>query len=208
MFAQATVHQTGLNNYQVTHGDDKQLHAEFYDREILDEAASKEAGRPIHKNVPYILLIAAGNNTTKWDRPVNFTGEVGGHAPDPLRWPTAFAAYKNQTVEIPEGTSLLEWAPLPRSEAKDLKKIGIHTVEQLAGLPDSSLTWLGGMALRNKAKAWLLSATTPAAAMKLQSENDSLRADVEMLKQQIQDLANLKTPDKTQTLKLKPKGEE
>lgn len=208
MFAQPTVHQTGINNYQVTHGDDRQLHAEFYDREILDEAATREAGRPIHKNVPYILLIASGNNLTRWDRPVDFNGVVGGHAPDTLRWPAAYAAYKNQTVMVPDGTSLLEWAPLPRSEAKDLKKIGIHTVEQLAEMSDSNLNFLGAMALRNKAKAWLLSATTPAAAMKLQAENDSLRADVEMLKQQIQDLAAQLTPtDKTKTLTLKPKGE-
>lgn len=206
MFTAPQVHQTGTNSYQVTHGDDRQLHAEFYDREVLDEPASKEAGRPIHKNVPYILLIASGNNLTKWDRPVNFTGEIGGHAPDTMRWPAAYAAYKNQTVMVPDGTSLLEWAPLPRSEAKDLKKIGIHTVEQLAELPDTSLTWLGAMALRNKAKAWLLSATTPAAAMKLQAENDGLRSDVEMLKAQIQDLAAKLTPT-DKTLTLKPKGD-
>ena len=119
-----------------------------------------------------------------------------------MRRPNAWAAYKNQTVQIPDGTSLLEWAPLPRSEAKDLKKIGIHTVEQLAGLPDTALTWLGAMSWRNKAKAWLLSATTPAAALKLQADNDRLSADVEMLKQQIADLASLKTPDEKRTLKL------
>lgn len=209
MFATPTIHQTGVNNYAVTHGDDKLLFPEFYDREFMDEAASREAGRPIHKTLPYIKILFAGDKTKVIDRPIDMKGTLGGAPPDPQRWPTQWAAYQSQSSQVPDGTSLLEWPPLPRSEAKDLKSMGIHTVEQLAGLPDTSLSWLGAMDWRNKAKAWLLQAADPASIMKMQAENDRLRSDVEMLKQQIQDLANLKTPDnKINTLKLKPKGEE
>lgn len=204
-FANATIHQTGANNYSVTHGDDKQLIPEFYDREFLDEAESNKAGRPIHKTVPYIKIIFAGDKTKVIDRPVDMVGKTGGAPPDPQRWPSYWSSYQNKTVHVPDGTSLLEWPPLPRSEAKDLKAMGIHTVEQLAGLPDTALTWLGAQAWRNKAKAWLLTAVGPAAVMKIQVEKDQLAADVEMLKQQIKDLANLKTPDGNKTLKLNNK---
>lgn len=199
MFAQPTIHQTGVNNYSVTHGDDKLLFPEFYDREYLDEAATREAGRPIHKSAAYIKISFAGDKTKVIDRPVDLNGTPGGAPADSLRWPQQWAAYKSQTSQVPAGTSLLEWPPLPRSEAKDLKAMGIHTVEMLAGLPDTSLSWLGAMEWRNKAKAWLLQAADPARVMKVEAENDRLRADVEMLRQQIQDLAALKTPaDKSQ----------
>lgn len=199
-FAQATINKTGLNNYSVSHGDDRQLVPDFYDREVLDEAKSTAEGRPIHRTIPYVKIVFAGDKTKVIDRPVDLNGTPGGAPPDPLRWPGYWDAYKNQTVAVPEGTSLLEWAPLPRSEAKDLKSMGIHTVEQLAGLPDTALTWLGAQTWRNKAKAWLASSVDSSTVIKLQSENDTLKADVEMLKNQIKELAVLKTPEKTLNL--------
>lgn len=192
-FSAPVIHQTGINNYSVSHGNDKQLFPEFYDREVMDEAASKKEGRPIHKSVSYVKIAFAGDKTKVIDRPVDMTGDPNT-PPDPQRWPHQWASYQNQTTHVPDGTSLLEWGPLPRHEARDLKAIGIHTVEQLAGLPDTSLTWLGAQAWRNKAKTWLASAAGPAEVLKIQAENDSLRADVEMLKNQIKDLADLKTP--------------
>jgi hypothetical protein len=194
-FAQATIHRTGINNYSVSHGDDKQLIPEFYDREILDQAASDKEGRPIHKSVTYVKIIFAGDKTKVIDRPVIMQEQPGGVPPDHLRWPNYWQAYQNKTEQVPDGTSLLEWPPLPRTEARDLKAMGIHTVEQLAGLPDTALTWLGAQSWRNKAKAWLATAADPSAVLKMQSENDRLKADVEMLKKQIQDLATLKSPD-------------
>jgi hypothetical protein len=204
-FAQATVVQTGFNKYSVSHGDDKLLIPDFYDREVLDEAESTKQGRPIHKSIPYVKIIFAGDKTKVIDRPVDLNGVPGGAPPDPMRWPAYWASYTNKTVHVPDGTSLLEWSPLPRAEARDLKSMGIHTVEQLAGLPDTALTWLGAQMWRNKAKAWLASATSPAEVMKIQSENETLKRDVEMLKIQITELAQLKTPENT--LKLKQKDD-
>lgn len=195
-FAPEKVVQTGMNSYAVTYGDDNQTLVRFYDREFLDPAASEEAGRPIHKSKTYCERMFPGDKTKKMDEPVDITGADGKNLH--LQYPRQFAAYQAQTEYVPEGTSLLEWPPLPRAEAMDIKaSLKIHTVEQLASLPDSALTWLGAQQWRNKAKVWLDTAAGPAGVLKIQAENENLRADIEMLKQQIKDLASLKTePEK------------
>lgn len=194
-FVQAEVIKTGNNSYQVSHGDDNQLFPEFYDREVLDKAASEAAGRPIHKTVPYCRITFPGDKTKVKDEPVDLVGTPGGKPPHPQRFPRQWAAYSAQMEQVPEGTSLLEWPPLPRAEARDLKAMKIHTVEQLAALPDTSLTWLGAQEWRNKAKVWLERASGGSGVLALQKENEVLKGDVEMLKQQIKDLAALKSPD-------------
>lgn len=194
-FAPTKVIQTGQNSYAVTHGDDSQLCPEFYDREILDNAASEREGRPIYKTIPYCKIIFPGDKTKVKDEPVDFVGQLGGRPPHPDRFPRQWDAYKNQREQVADGTSLLEWAPLPRNEAMELKGLKIHTVEQLAALPDTSLTWLGARQWRDKAKAWLEQASGGAATMKLQAENDVLRGDVDMLKRQIAELAAMKSPE-------------
>lgn len=188
-FVDATVERSGLNSYQVSHGNDAQLVPEFYDREVLDTQATEREGRPIHKTVTYCKIIFPGDRTKVKDDPVDLVGTPGGKPSHPERFPRQWAAYKAQTEQVPEGTSLLEWPPLPRAEAKDMKAIGIHTVEQLAGMPDTAKTWLGAREWSNKAKLWLETAQGPAGVLKLQSENEVLKGDIEMLKKQIADLA-------------------
>jgi hypothetical protein len=168
---------------------------EFYDRQIVDVAASEKEGRVIHKTVPYIKVVFPGDKTKVMDTPVDFVGQPGIKPSHPNRWPKQWADYQAQREQVADGTSLLEWPPLPRAEAMDLKAMKIHTVEQLAGLPDNALTWLGARSLKDKAQLWLDQAKGGAGITKLQAENDALRSDLEMMKQQIKDLAALKTPD-------------
>lgn len=193
--AQAKVYPTGPNSYGVSYGDDSQLHVEFYDREVKDVAASEKEGRVIHQTIPYVRQTFPGDRTKVKDEPVDFNGTPGGKPPHPARFPRQWEAYKDGREQVADGTSLMEWPPISRAEAMDLKVMKIHTVEQLANLPDSALTWLGAQMWRNKAKAWLEQATGGSAVLKLQSENESLKLDLEMMKKQIADLAAMKTPD-------------
>lgn len=72
----------------------------------------------------------------------------------PHKYPAEWAAFKNKQELVPEGFPIIEWAFLTKTEALNLKGIGIHTVEALAQLPDSRIQALGpgGFQLRQKAK--------------------------------------------------------
>lgn len=202
-FAPEKVIQTGQNSYVVSYGDDTQVFPEFYDRIFEDKQASLKEGRPVHKSIIYLKRTFPGNKSTVKDEPVyNVLGEDLHNFV--ARFPKAWADYKAQREHVPDGTNLLEWPPLPRAEAMDLKAMKIHTVEQLSELPDTALTWLGARDWRNKAKVWLANASGPAGVLKLQSENDTLKADVEMLRQQIKDLASMKMPETTEPAKRGP----
>jgi hypothetical protein len=65
---------------------------------------------------------------------------------------------------------------------------GILTVEDLAGLPDSDLPaiGIGGLSLRDKARAWLSAAEDKG---KLAEENAALKLQVTTLSEQVTTLA-------------------
>jgi len=187
-FATAQVHKSG-NTLHVTHGDDTGLYVEFYMEAELQSFKSEEEGRPIYEDVPYVRIMFPGDNTKKVVRPANMKG-TDTTPSDPQRWPKQWEAFKNQSVQANEGTPIDQWPPLSKSMALSLKAMNIHTVEQLAGVSDTALTWLGARDLREKAKAYIASATDSAAVLKLQSENQNLKDDIAALKSQFAELAD------------------
>lgn len=189
-FATATVHKSG-NQLHVTHGDDKGLYVEFSMEAIHQPYESEQAGHPIYKDVPHVMILFPGDNTKKVFRPVDLTGNENKPS-DPQRWPQQWAAFQSQSVQVQKGQPLTEWGPMSKSTALTLKGMQIHTVEQLAEVPDHALTWLGAREMREKAKAYLAAATDSSAVLRLQQENEDLRKDIAMLKQQFADLAATK----------------
>jgi len=189
-FASAQVHKSG-NQLHVTHGDDKGLYVEFVMEAVLHPYKSEQEGRPIYEDVPHVHILFPGDTTKKVFRPVDLVGSESKPS-DPQRWPQQWAAFQAQEAQVQTGTPLTEWPPISKSVALNLKGMGIHTVEQLAEVTDTALTWLGARDLRDKAKAWLAASTDGAAVLKLQKENDDLRADIEVLKRQFADLAKPK----------------
>jgi hypothetical protein len=73
----------------------------------------------------------------------------------------------------------------------EFKAMHIHTVEQLAGISDSNLSWLGARELRDKAIAWLAQADGGKETMRLTAENATLKADMEDLKRQMKEMSAL-----------------
>ncbi len=86
-----------------------------------------------------------------------------------------------------------------------MRALGIHTVEALAGLPDTALTWFGAPKYREMAISFIKQAKEGAGSLKLAAENEALKADVESLKEQVKQLAAMKTAEKTETLTLNKK---
>lgn len=181
MFSTPKVTQSG-QALHVEHGNDSNLYVEFRMESVLQEFESKKEGRPIFKDVPYLKIITPGDKTKVVDRPVRDD--------DKYRFPRQWDAFSNQEKQVADGTPITEWPPLTRSEAMEFKALNIHTVEQLATLPDSSLSWLGGMARRKQAQAYLAASKDTAFATKMNAELDKRDADNAALKAQLADLTS------------------
>ncbi|MDN7897199.1 chromosome partitioning protein ParA [Burkholderia cepacia] len=186
-FATPHIHQQG-NSLHVSHGDDSGLFVEFSLEPIHQEAESEKQGRPIYKDVAHIRIHFAGDRTKMIFRPVKMQDDQQGPS-DPRRFPRQWAAFQEQRSQVQEGTPLEQWPPLSRSEVMSMKAMHIHTVEQLAAMADSNLSWLGARELREKAIAWLKNAEGGKEVVRLTAENEQLRADLDAQREQTKELA-------------------
>lgn len=176
MFASPTITERG-NTASVSYGNDNGLFPVFSIEAVKNEEETIKQGRDIFKDVEWINIHIVGDNLTKVSRPA--TEE------DKRRFPQHYQAFKNQGLQLNEGTPLTEWSLVGKAMAMNLKASNIHTVEQLAAVSDSNLTWMGARELQAKAKAWLESAEKNAGLSSVQAENDKLKREMEALKNQM-----------------------
>lgn len=189
-------HQIAPNQENATMaptGSDANLWVEFYTgpSPLPDPNKSDEAGFPVYVDVPWVKILVPGDRTKSYDRPAKmaFDGPGDQTPPDPQRFPQQWSAYKSQSTKANVGLPIEEWAAISRSEAQAFKRMDIHTVEQLAGLTDTALSWLGARQRRDQAKAWLESAKDHAGEARLAKENEQLKAQVEALADQVKELS-------------------
>jgi hypothetical protein len=173
-----------------THGDDTGLYVEFRTESVVDYIKSKEQGRTVHQDVPFIKIMFPGDKTKVIDRPAKLENDESGPA-DSVRFSRQWAQFVSNQEQSIEGLPVHEWAPISKSEANDLKSMGIHTVEQLAALPDSALSWLGARSMQAKAQAWLDRADSGATASRLADENAQLKEQMAAMRKQMDELAAL-----------------
>lgn len=175
----------------VAHADDKNLLVQFYMQAVKQGAASEKEGRDIYRDEEYVWIRFPGDRTKEVKRPVDLKGR-GGHAPDPVRWPNAWAAFKNSGVQIQEGTPLEQFPVLGTSTVMNFKAMNIHTVEQLASVSDAVIHNLGtgALDLREKAKVWLKAARDVGAVTAMQAELSKRDTDIKALQQQVRELAD------------------
>lgn len=188
MFATATHNLSGSQTVgMASHGNDSGLYVEFSIEPVHQPFKSTEAGRPIFEDTPYITIHFPGDKTKKVVRPVKMEDDDSGPA-DSTRFPKQWAAFKNQQVQTGSGTPITEWPPLTKSQALELKALAIHTVEQLAQMPDTACNWLGARELRTKAAQWLATAQDHAGESRLQAIVDQQKSQIEALQAQIDDI--------------------
>lgn len=179
------------------HGDDAGLFVEFYTKSIKMEFESEKENRYIGKDVPFIKILYPGDRTKSTDRPAKLAyldGEDRNIPLDNKRFPHQWEAFSNQQEQVQSGTPLEEWSILSKSEVLELKSVNIHTVDQLAAVPDSAMTWLGSRELVKKAKAFLAQAKDGGELARLVSENLSLKTDMDFLKEEIKRLGGNTKP--------------
>jgi hypothetical protein len=122
---------------------------QFYSEAVENTFRSQQAGRPQFDEVEFVRLIIPGDRNSS---PVmRVTDEERN------RWPKEYEAFK-KGLELPlEGTPLIEWPPINKSQVMELAYFHIQTVEQLAAVNDAQLQrmGMGTRALRELAKEYL-----------------------------------------------------
>lgn len=128
-------------------GFDDKLHVKFFTRPRIDIEASSKANRPIYKDVPFVEIMVPGdkNNISLeevWDLHKRRF---------PRHWEQFQAGLKDQVVGTP-----LRVAPfLTDSHIEELAYFKIRTLEQLATLSDTHMTFMGARELQQAAKKFL-----------------------------------------------------
>jgi hypothetical protein len=152
--------------------------AQFYTRSVQDAKASLEAGRPIFSDKAYVKIMVPGDKDNIVDRPVRDG--------DKLRWPRQWAAYEAKSEQPVEGTPLVEWPGLTRSQVEELAFFGIKTVEDLAAVSDSQAQkFMGIQKLKARAKAYLAEADKQAPFEMMREENELLKNRIAALEAQL-----------------------
>lgn len=162
---------------------------------------SKEEGREVFDQVPYIKITSPGAKQVV-DREVRDE--------DKREYPRLWAAFEAGEERPEDGQPVEEWPAVNVAQVAELKAAGIFTVEQVANIPDQNLNVLGMQArkLRSKAQAYMALAKGNAPFEQLAAENEQLRADIEIMKQQLAAIGAEATNESTPKKRGRPKKSE
>jgi hypothetical protein len=155
-------------------GDDK-LFLKFETRQVKDPVKSLEAGRPIYKDEDWVNIMVPGDRSNMIE-----TALDEHHL---RRFGRQYAKWKNARAKGQEGeqggTPLSSWPLVERSTVEELAFFHVHTVEQLVSMNDVHASKFPGIReLQRKANLFLAAAKGDAPILKLQDENEKLKAEV------------------------------
>lgn len=141
---------------------DKRLFVVFFTEPVQNEFKSMEAGRAIYDDVDMIRIMYPGQRDTT----------VGvAHLGYQQRFPKQWAQYKAQQTQTISGTPLGVVTWLTKSQVAELNHVHIHSVEQLAGMPDSvSAKFMNHHQLKQQAQSYLDAVAGSAPLLKMQAE--------------------------------------
>lgn len=173
----------GNDGAVVEFGDDSKLFKQFYSRTVQDPVASREAGRPIFAQVPYIRIQQRGERDT-FDQPANdyykrrFRKEWEDFQAD------------RDALQSATGTPLAVLFPVNPEIVENLRYLKIFTVEDLAGLNDTQVQniGMGGMDFRQRAQAFINAADAGKGMHQLQTAIERLETQHNADKERIANL--------------------
>lgn len=152
---------------------DHLLNVRFYWKGKLNQEASEKEGRPIYRQREFVKIVPMGDRTFSYDGPVNQS-----HI---RRFKQRYDAFKARSETAIEGTPLESWPLVTEAQRLELKYFNIHTVEQLAAVPDSTAGQMFGLTeLKRKARKFVDAQMTAAPTVRLQMElakrDDNIRS--------------------------------
>lgn len=159
----------------------------FFTAPVKNNFQSEKNGRPIFDTALYVEVMTPGSTESipqfEVERTYCVEAGVDAHgnrlverSPKYAQYEPQVEAFKRQTGDhLAAGTPINQWAQIDVGTAASLKAAGIHTVEMLAGVSDTSLGNLGvgGRVMRDQARAFIQTQQfgVPTAAMAAESAN-------------------------------------
>lgn len=180
---------------------------EFYRDAVQNNFKSAQEGRPIYDEKDFVRIQTPGDTKTTVVRAVT--------EQDKLRFPRSWDAYQKNIELAQEGTPLEEWNQISRSQTKELKHVGIATVETLAQVSDGNIQKLGPgySQLRQRARQFLESAADDAKSTAWAREKEALEERIRLLEEANEALKSQakdedKTEDETKPRRGRPRNTE
>lgn len=161
--------------------NDDKLHVQFFTKAVYSAVRSEQEGRPVFEEYPMIKMFIPGDKNTVIE---DFVNEV-----HKKRFASRWEAFEKKMDQPIVGTPLAHWTYATPGLVAELNAMNVHTVEQLADLPDNlAQRLMGNFALREKAKAYLKAAKDTAIVEKQNVELEVLRENLAALQQEMKDL--------------------
>lgn len=146
-------------------GDEK-LAIRFFRKAKQDSEETAKQGRPIFTEIDYIQIMVPGDRTSINVRPVGPL-DMSRFARQYEHW------QKTQQEEQLQGTPLEAWGIMSLGQIEEYRYFGVRTIDQMAALRDDVCQKImGGLALKNKAVAFLEFTKSEAPLKKVQEELD------------------------------------
>ncbi|MEF0939629.1 hypothetical protein [Rhizobium sp. BR 362] len=162
------------------------IYAAFTLEPVEQSFKSKEAGRPIFEDREFVRIVIAGDKNTEVFREATDTDKERFHEP--------YARFKRGLGEREQivGTPLAQWPLLKPSQIREFEAINIYTVEQMAALSDTMKQniGMGAHEIVAAAQAFLASAKDGSVASALAAENERLKTDLDLLREQVKALSD------------------
>lgn len=171
--------QAGFGQRNGPQPGDEELMVRFISDIVEDREASQREGRPIFKEVPFVQIMTPG------DREIFSVMADQGYK---QRFPKQWEAYERmQDEDAIEGTPLSEWPGIKRAQAEELKFYNVHTLEQLANVPDHQIDNFQGFAtIRERARRYLAASKDQAEA----NEKEALEKRLASLEEKLELASN------------------
>lgn len=166
------------NDFDNRYASDRGVHAKFYLFPQQDMAASTSAGRPIFTETEFVEIMAPGSAGNVVRRPARVQ--------DKQRFARQYAAFQQGKGDELIGTPLTEVPWITRSQVEELAHVQLRSLEQLAEVNDAVCGRIPGLHdLKRRAIKTLEAAASSAPLVALQEENETLRNEIEAMKDQI-----------------------
>mgnify|MGYP003636670147 FL=1 len=174
------------------------FYVEFELRPEEDREASIDQGMPVFKDVEFAMITMPGGGLVV-DKPINEAllhewknGDNRRKPPSPFAY-RAYEAWKEGREAPVNGTDLKNWPGVTPAQLKTCQNATVRTIEDLAAANADTIRKLGmgGVAMMEKAKAYLASANqnkTSEEVSALMVKLDALSDTVKRKDEQISDL--------------------
>jgi hypothetical protein len=179
-------------NGEVIDRTDDSLLVRFFLHPELDELKSDEEGRPIYRDIEMVEIMSAGSRDVLHKKSDDISRR---------RFRRQYEAFKSANSEVLVGTPLGQFPFISASERKELEYFNIFTGEQLIAMPDGNIDKVGvnGRDLIKKVKAFIELAKDTSIVSRMTSENESLKREMALIKEQMDQILKMKQDSDSQT---------